>query len=290
MSDTDAMDKGVVTVVGNVREETFSGSDGEVRRGSKHFAAGAKVHFVKGYRGNANETITVVGQHRSGRKMLKIDMSSAHVHNWRAKVVYNPAVCRLLGEPFGWTQEPMRVAEGFAGMVGPKFVFAFPRPDATIAQLSESWIRAGHRLVSYERRRADLPAVVLYLDAPSRPAGIGRVNDDSSIRIWLAPLVFEDGVLPEAMQRLGSKLETSVHFSRLGNSVLAEASLVIQEKTHNSAGLVHESTGASIGKATVGPRGEVLMELTSEASCLTGSARFGALMAMHEALPPIDRT
>ena len=80
-------------VVANVVRERRCGPGGaEVRRGTKHFAPGAKVHVFRFYWGMGGEAVTVVGRHRKSRRYVTITMRAARLANRRAELAYSPHV------------------------------------------------------------------------------------------------------------------------------------------------------------------------------------------------------
>jgi uncharacterized protein (TIGR02996 family) len=105
-------------VVANVLIERPSGPGAGVRRGTKHFAPGAKVHVINFYWGMGGERVRVVGRHRKSKQYITLDMSAAYLANWRAELVYTPAVIRrVLGSgefsslPRGGEQSQKRAEE-----------------------------------------------------------------------------------------------------------------------------------------------------------------------------------
>jgi hypothetical protein len=69
-----------------------------VRRGTKHCGAGAKVYLAGAFWGMGGEQVTVIGQHRASKRYIVLSMASRHLTNWRAQLVYRPAILRLLHE------------------------------------------------------------------------------------------------------------------------------------------------------------------------------------------------
>lgn len=79
--------------VGNIKDPCLIGPNGGTpHRGTKHFRAGAKVYVIDWY---SSDTVTVIGQHRKGRRYICIAMPSRHIENLRVKRVYGPTVVRL---------------------------------------------------------------------------------------------------------------------------------------------------------------------------------------------------
>ncbi|HEY2589885.1 MAG TPA: hypothetical protein VGI81_29340 [Tepidisphaeraceae bacterium] len=87
-------------LVGNVVEAHAFGESKEIRRGSKHFTAGTKVYCLPPQWGDGYEKVIAVGIARGSRRWITVVMSTDLITNWRAKVVYKPAVMWRLREGF----------------------------------------------------------------------------------------------------------------------------------------------------------------------------------------------
>jgi hypothetical protein len=86
-------------VAANVLMERGHGPGGtEKRRGTKHFAPGAKVLVYYFFWGEGGERVTVIGRHRKSRRFIRLTMSSKHLANWRAELVYSPYVAKQVRE------------------------------------------------------------------------------------------------------------------------------------------------------------------------------------------------
>jgi hypothetical protein len=84
-------------LVGNIVNEHPAGEGGqEWRRGTKHFAPGAKVYCLPAQWGDGYESIVVIGRHRGSRAWVTMVIEAAWVTNWRAQVVYAPAALRRI--------------------------------------------------------------------------------------------------------------------------------------------------------------------------------------------------
>lgn len=84
-------------LVANVVKTRRTGPGGvEIRSGTKHFAPGAKVYVIAAYWGMGGETVTVVGRHRKARRFITIATKSKYLTNWRAALVYSPAVLQRI--------------------------------------------------------------------------------------------------------------------------------------------------------------------------------------------------
>lgn len=92
-------DAPVWCVAANVLIERGHGPRGvEKRRGTKHFAPGAKVYVYNFFWGTAGERVTVVGHHRKSRRFIRLTMPAKHLANWRAELVYSPYVAKQVRE------------------------------------------------------------------------------------------------------------------------------------------------------------------------------------------------
>lgn len=76
-----------------VRWRRYGPGGQELRPGTKAYRGGAKVYVVDTYPGMAHEQVTTIGQARTGR-WITVDTSSRHLHTFRAKLAYAPAVLR----------------------------------------------------------------------------------------------------------------------------------------------------------------------------------------------------
>ncbi len=84
-------------LVGNIVEERPYGEGGvETKRGTKHFSPGTKVYCLPSSWGDGYEKIRVIGRHRGSREFVTMVIRADWVTNWRAKVVYDPMVLRLV--------------------------------------------------------------------------------------------------------------------------------------------------------------------------------------------------
>jgi hypothetical protein len=112
-----AMDEGrdspaVWSVVANVAEEQPFGPGGtDIRRGTKHFAPGAKVYCFPALWGDGYEAIQVVGHHRASHRFVTMVMPSKRLTNWRVDLVYSPHVIAELSGHWDGTVASKRLAE-----------------------------------------------------------------------------------------------------------------------------------------------------------------------------------
>jgi hypothetical protein len=99
-------------VVANVAEQTTYGEDAEIRRGLKHFAAGAKLWVLPPQWGDGGEHVFVVGRHR-GRgpgKLARMVVERRHLTNFRVRGIYSQTVYHELMKPWvHWGDHPMRL-------------------------------------------------------------------------------------------------------------------------------------------------------------------------------------
>ena len=107
--DTSEPPEGRWCLVGNIVDWHRAGEGGvEPKQGTKHFSPGTKVYCLPRQWGAGYENIVVIGKHRGQRRMHRLVMSFRYVTNWRAKVVYSPAVHRLMDE---WDETPGRTGD-----------------------------------------------------------------------------------------------------------------------------------------------------------------------------------
>ena len=99
MSDSDQQLESQWCLVGNIVKRRPYGEGGtETRPGTKHFSGGTKVYCLPAQWGDGYEKIIVIGRHRGSKRFETMIVNSEHVTNWRAKVVYAPAVLRRIQE------------------------------------------------------------------------------------------------------------------------------------------------------------------------------------------------
>jgi hypothetical protein len=84
-------------LVGNIVAESRHGDGGKViQTGTKHFSPGTKVYCLPAQWGDGYEKIVVIGRHRGSKRFVRMVIRADWVTNWRAKVVYEPVVVRLI--------------------------------------------------------------------------------------------------------------------------------------------------------------------------------------------------
>lgn len=81
-----------------VMERAYGPGGAETRRGTRHFAPGAKVFVYAFFWGMAGESVTVMGRHRKSHRFIQLSMSAKHLANWRAELVYSPTVAKVIRE------------------------------------------------------------------------------------------------------------------------------------------------------------------------------------------------
>jgi hypothetical protein len=95
----------------------------DIRHGTKHFAPGTKVYCFRPLWGDGYEKILVVGLGRRSRRYIAVVVSWTALTNWRAQLVYSPAVQRrmfqaVLERRWYRTLTDAQVREYAAGMIG----------------------------------------------------------------------------------------------------------------------------------------------------------------------------
>jgi hypothetical protein len=99
-------------VVANVREQQTYGEGGrETRRGTKHFAPGAKLHCFPPLWGDGYDNVRVVGHHRGSHRYVTMVVPSRRLERWRAELVYSPAVVKALAGHWDGTAVSRQMAE-----------------------------------------------------------------------------------------------------------------------------------------------------------------------------------
>ena len=74
----------------------------EIRTGTKHFAPNAKVYVVSYFWGMGGDEVTVIGHHRKSHRLVSMVIASRHLINWRAKLVYKPAILEQIAANTDW--------------------------------------------------------------------------------------------------------------------------------------------------------------------------------------------
>lgn len=65
-------------------------------RSQKIYPVGAKLHILGGFPGDAYRTITVIGYGHHRPHPVKAHIQASYVGNWRARLIYRPAILRAI--------------------------------------------------------------------------------------------------------------------------------------------------------------------------------------------------
>ena len=65
---------------------------------TSHYSGGTKVYCLPAQWGDGYEKIVAIGKHRNSRAISCLIMPSRAISNWRAQVVYSPAVLNAIQE------------------------------------------------------------------------------------------------------------------------------------------------------------------------------------------------
>ncbi|MFE6976244.1 hypothetical protein [Streptomyces sp. NPDC057682] len=112
----------------------------EFRPGTKAFRGGAKVYVVDTYAGMGSEQLTVVGHGRHNGRWITIDTGTRHLHTFRARLVYSPAVIRrCAGAPVRTREEAAELAERLERIarLGRDTHHGAPHPDPCLCHSCE---------------------------------------------------------------------------------------------------------------------------------------------------------
>ncbi|MGW2179633.1 hypothetical protein ACWCXX_16335 [Streptomyces sp. NPDC001732] len=102
-------------VVANVvRWRRYGDLGQELRPGTKAYRGGAKVYVVDTYAGMGHQQLTTVGHGRHTGHWITIDTGTRHLHTFRARLVYAPAVLKRCPGTVTATREE---AEGLAALL-----------------------------------------------------------------------------------------------------------------------------------------------------------------------------
>jgi len=83
-------------VANMVRERPYGPGGREIRRGSKHFAPGAKLYCFPALWGDGYVQIQVIGRHRATHRYVNMIVNEKWLTNWRVRLAYSPHVIREL--------------------------------------------------------------------------------------------------------------------------------------------------------------------------------------------------
>jgi len=84
-------------LIGNVGGARSS-HDVSPSSGTVHYSSGTKVYCLPAQWGDGYEKIVAIGKHRSSKAVSCLVMPSKFISNWRAQVVYSPAVLGAIRE------------------------------------------------------------------------------------------------------------------------------------------------------------------------------------------------
>lgn len=99
--------------VANVAEQIPFGTEHVPRRGTKHFAAGAKVYCTGAYY-SFRDSVEVVGRHRRSHRYITIFIQTRYLTRWRTELVYSPHVIHEMGYRWDGSLASKERAEAFA--------------------------------------------------------------------------------------------------------------------------------------------------------------------------------
>ena len=86
------------TAIGNIVAERPYGPGGEeLRTGTKHFRAGAKVYIIDYFAGMC-DSVVVIGHHRKSNRPIKAIIKAKYIENLRVKNCFSLAAIRLIKE------------------------------------------------------------------------------------------------------------------------------------------------------------------------------------------------
>jgi len=83
-------------LVGNIIDKYYFGEDKEIKSGTKHFRAGAKVYLLPKYGGMGHENMPVYGLPRKSWKKIKIVIRSVLIKNVRVKKTFDPKMIEMI--------------------------------------------------------------------------------------------------------------------------------------------------------------------------------------------------
>lgn len=92
-------------LVGNIIDKHFFGDKKEIKSGTKHFRAGAKVYLFPEYGGIAHEKIPVYGLPKKSFRRITIVISSNLIKNTRVKKTYDPILIDKIDRTFFYSDE-----------------------------------------------------------------------------------------------------------------------------------------------------------------------------------------
>lgn len=85
-------------LVGNIIDKHYYGENKEIKSGTKHFRAGAKVYLFPTYGGMGHENMPVYGLARKTKRKITVVIRSNMIKNVRIKKVYEAKLCTKIKE------------------------------------------------------------------------------------------------------------------------------------------------------------------------------------------------
>lgn len=99
----DDQTKFIWCLIGNIVDEHTSGTDKEIKHGTKHFSPNTKVYCFPTLWGDGYENIKVIGRHRKISRNVCMVIPAKLITNWRLQKVYRPYVLNVMQSQHGWT-------------------------------------------------------------------------------------------------------------------------------------------------------------------------------------------
>jgi uncharacterized protein (TIGR02996 family) len=108
-------------LVGNVVKERQCDPGGtETRHGTKHFSGGTKVYCCWPSWDHGGEQCVAIGRHRGSKRYTVLVMFTRYVTNFRAELVYEPAVLRRMASSGLWRSHGKEEVERWVEYLGQK--------------------------------------------------------------------------------------------------------------------------------------------------------------------------
>jgi len=87
-------------LVGNIIDKHYYGENKEIRSGTKHFRAGAKVYLLPQYGGNGHTDIPVYGLPRKSHNKIEVVIRVNMIKNVRVKKTFDPKLIEKINDNF----------------------------------------------------------------------------------------------------------------------------------------------------------------------------------------------
>lgn len=87
-------------LIGNIIGKHYYGENKEIKSGTKHFRAGAKVYLLPEYGGNGHTDIPVYGLPRKSRKKIHVVIRGSMIKNVRVKKTFDPKLIEKIDDSF----------------------------------------------------------------------------------------------------------------------------------------------------------------------------------------------